>query len=42
MAILDWGFRAAVYLTRWNNGKWKTKVITAEQNKVYKERASNK
>ena len=27
MAILDWGFRAAVYLFRWHSGKWKSKVL---------------
>lgn len=27
MAILDWGFRAAVYLFRWHSGKWKSKGL---------------
>lgn len=27
MALLDWGFRAAVYVMRWRSGKWKTKSI---------------
>lgn len=27
MALLDWGFRAVVYVMRWCSGKWKTKSI---------------
>lgn len=27
MAVLDWGFRAAVYAVRWRSGKWMTKGI---------------
>ncbi len=29
MAVMDWGFRAVVYIIRWKGGKWKTKGISA-------------